>query len=119
MRTFFAVVGMLLCLTPALFAQPSPPPDPNKIQVLIITGQHVHDWRGTTPIPGAGIHQPMLWTTQYGMGRVFATTLGHIRVRSSNPSERRLPVALSGRRRVKSFFQSRPSWQRTSQGLRR
>ena len=32
------------------FAQPSPPPDPNKIQVLIITGQHVHDWRGTTPI---------------------------------------------------------------------
>jgi type 1 glutamine amidotransferase len=31
-------------------AQPSPPPDPSKIQVLIITGQHVHDWRGTTPI---------------------------------------------------------------------
>jgi type 1 glutamine amidotransferase len=32
------------------FAQPSPPPDPSKIQVLIVTGQHVHDWRGTTPI---------------------------------------------------------------------
>jgi type 1 glutamine amidotransferase len=32
------------------FAQPSPPPDPSKIQVLIIAGQHVHDWRGTTPI---------------------------------------------------------------------
>ncbi len=31
-------------------AQPSPPPDPNKIQVLILTGQHVHDWRNTTPI---------------------------------------------------------------------
>ena len=34
----------------ALFAQPSPPPDPSKIQVLILTGQNVHDWRGTTPI---------------------------------------------------------------------
>src|ERR1051326_5520553 len=33
-----------------LHAQPSPPPDPSKIQVLIITGQNVHDWRGTTPI---------------------------------------------------------------------
>ena len=32
-------------------AQPSPPPDPSKAtQVLILTGQHVHDWRGTTPI---------------------------------------------------------------------
>mgnify|MGYP001564749977 CR=1 FL=1 len=31
-------------------AQPSPPPDPNKIQVLILTGQHVHDWKGTTPV---------------------------------------------------------------------
>lgn len=31
-------------------AQPSPPPDPNKIQVLILTGQNVHDWRGTTPV---------------------------------------------------------------------
>lgn len=34
----------------AVLAQPSPPPDPNKIQVLIVTGQHVHDWRGTTPL---------------------------------------------------------------------
>lgn len=33
-----------------LSAQPSPPPDPNKIQVLILTGQHVHDWKGTTPV---------------------------------------------------------------------
>src|ERR1700741_185934 len=33
-----------------VFAQPSPPPDPSKIQVLLITGQHVHDWRNTTPI---------------------------------------------------------------------
>jgi type 1 glutamine amidotransferase len=29
------------------------------------------------PIPGPGIHQPILWTTEYGKGRVFITTLGH------------------------------------------
>ena len=29
------------------------------------------------PIPGAGINQPMLWTVQYGSGRVFTTALGH------------------------------------------
>jgi type 1 glutamine amidotransferase len=42
---------MLLCCawTGVLSAQPSPPPDPSKIQVLILTGQHVHNWRGTTP----------------------------------------------------------------------
>lgn len=29
------------------------------------------------PIPGAGLAQPMLWTVQYGKGRVFVTALGH------------------------------------------
>lgn len=29
------------------------------------------------PIPGPGLDQPMLWTLQYGQGRVFATVLGH------------------------------------------
>ncbi len=29
------------------------------------------------PIPGPGIHQPILWTVDYGQGRVFVTTLGH------------------------------------------
>lgn len=29
------------------------------------------------PVPGAGIDQPMLWTTKYGDGRVFVTALGH------------------------------------------
>ncbi|HVN78788.1 MAG TPA: ThuA domain-containing protein [Terriglobia bacterium] len=29
------------------------------------------------PIPGAGLDQPMLWTVQYGKGRVFVTALGH------------------------------------------
>lgn len=29
------------------------------------------------PIPGKGLNQPMLWTVQYGKGRVFGTALGH------------------------------------------
>ena len=29
------------------------------------------------PIPGPGRAEPMLWTVQYGQGRVFATMLGH------------------------------------------
>jgi hypothetical protein len=29
------------------------------------------------PIPGDGLDQPMLWTLNYGKGRVFATALGH------------------------------------------
>jgi type 1 glutamine amidotransferase len=33
--------------------------------------------KSNQPIPGAGIHQPMLWTVQYGAGRVFVTALGH------------------------------------------
>lgn len=52
MRVAFALavlLGSTLAGAPAL-AQPSPPPDPNKIQVLVLTGQNVHDWRGTTPV---------------------------------------------------------------------
>jgi uncharacterized protein len=37
----------------------------------------LYNGRARQPIPGAGIHQPILWTTQYGKGRVFVTTLGH------------------------------------------
>ena len=29
------------------------------------------------PIPGLGLSQPMLWTVNYGAGRVFMTALGH------------------------------------------
>jgi hypothetical protein len=33
--------------------------------------------KDTQPIPGTGIDQPMLWTVNYGSGRVFVTALGH------------------------------------------
>ena len=52
MRTLIAATVMLLSVVSnarPVLAQPSPPPDPNKIQVLILTGQHVHPWRETTP----------------------------------------------------------------------
>jgi type 1 glutamine amidotransferase len=29
------------------------------------------------PTPGPGLNQPMLWTVNYGNGRVFVTALGH------------------------------------------
>jgi uncharacterized protein len=29
------------------------------------------------PTPGAGLHQLVLWTVDYGRGRVFVTALGH------------------------------------------
>src|SRR5213593_6045 len=53
MRKLLVVLALFLgsvSMTGVLSAQPSPPPDPSKIQVLIITGQNVHDWRGTTPL---------------------------------------------------------------------
>jgi type 1 glutamine amidotransferase len=33
--------------------------------------------KSAQPIPGAGLQQPMLWTVDYGKGRVFVTALGH------------------------------------------
>ena len=36
-----------------------------------------NDPKDTQPIPGPGADEPILWTTQYGKGRVFITALGH------------------------------------------
>jgi len=44
-----AALMAVLAWCAELAAQPSPPADPNKIQVLIVTGRHVHYWRETTP----------------------------------------------------------------------
>jgi len=37
----------------------------------------LYQGKARQPIPGDGIHQPMLWTVDYGQGRVFVTVLGH------------------------------------------
>ena len=35
------------------------------------------DARNKQPMSGPGVNEPMLWTTQFGNGRVFITALGH------------------------------------------
>ncbi len=37
----------------------------------------LYQGKARQPIPGTGIDQPMLWTVEYGKGRVFVTVLGH------------------------------------------
>jgi type 1 glutamine amidotransferase len=44
------------------------------------------DARAPQPLEGAGIHQPMLWTVDYGQGRVFTTALGHVPENLTTPT---------------------------------
>jgi type 1 glutamine amidotransferase len=37
----------------------------------------LYQGKARQPIPGPGKDEPMLWTVNYGQGRVFATALGH------------------------------------------
>ncbi len=37
----------------------------------------LYEGKAKQPTPGDGLNQPMLWTLNYGQGRVFATVLGH------------------------------------------
>ncbi len=37
----------------------------------------LYQGKARQPIPGNGMDQPMLWTVDYGKGRVFVTVLGH------------------------------------------
>jgi uncharacterized protein len=37
----------------------------------------LYNGKAKQPVPGDGLHQPMLWTAPYGKGRVFTTALGH------------------------------------------
>ncbi|MBV8844479.1 MAG: ThuA domain-containing protein [Bryobacterales bacterium] len=46
----------------------------------------LYNGRSTQPIPGAGADEPILWTTQFGMGRVFVTALGHDPMDTENPA---------------------------------
>lgn len=46
----------------------------------------LYNGRSNQPIPGPGKDEPILWTTQFGMGRVFATALGHDPMDTENPA---------------------------------
>jgi Uncharacterized protein conserved in bacteria len=37
----------------------------------------LYQGKARQPIPGKGLHHPMLWTVNYGKGRVFVDALGH------------------------------------------
>ena len=37
----------------------------------------LYQGKAKQPTPGAGLDQPMLWTVDYGKGRIFVTALGH------------------------------------------
>ena len=59
MKRRLSVIASTMCVVGALAyaqppapppAQPASPPGPPKIAVLIVTGQHGHNWRGTTPL---------------------------------------------------------------------
>ena len=52
MKKGLTVIALLLTASVSLLRaqQPAAPAGPPKIQVLIITGQNGHNWRGTTPI---------------------------------------------------------------------
>ena len=46
----------------------------------------LYNGRSAQPIPGPGADEPILWTTQFGSGRVFATALGHDPMDTENPA---------------------------------
>lgn len=52
MKKAIALIALLVCALgrPASAQQPPAAAAPAKLQVLIITGQHQHDWKGTTPV---------------------------------------------------------------------
>ena len=48
--------------------------------------ERASDARNKQPMSGPGINEPMLWTTEYGKGRVFITALGHDGETSAEPT---------------------------------
>ena len=53
------------------------PADQYHVLATAYDDHSLYQGKARQPIPGAGIDQPMLWTVQYGKGRVFVTVLGH------------------------------------------
>lgn len=56
---------------------------------VLATAYDDHSLYGDNPrqaIPGAGITQPILWSVNYGEGRVFTTALGHDEVDVAHPT---------------------------------
>jgi len=54
-------------------------PDRSRYQILATAYDDHKRYQGKArqPIPGDGIHHPMLWVSERGKGRIFVTALGH------------------------------------------
>ena len=50
MRRGLIVIASLICIVGSVAYAQQPAPGPAKLQVLIVTGQNGHNWKGTTPI---------------------------------------------------------------------
>jgi type 1 glutamine amidotransferase len=53
------------------------PADQYHVLATAYDDHSLYQGKAKQPIPGAGLDQPMLWTVQYGKGRIFVTALGH------------------------------------------
>ncbi|MFN7999259.1 MAG: ThuA domain-containing protein [Bryobacteraceae bacterium] len=53
------------------------PPESYHVLATAWDDHALYHGKAQQPTPGPGLHQPMLWTVNYGLGRVFATALGH------------------------------------------
>jgi hypothetical protein len=53
------------------------PADQYRVLAAAYDEHALYQGKARQPVPGAGIDQPMLWTVQYGKGKVFVTVLGH------------------------------------------
>jgi len=53
------------------------PADQYHVLATAYDDHSLYQGKARQPVPGPGLHQPMLWTLQYGRGRVFVTALGH------------------------------------------
>jgi type 1 glutamine amidotransferase len=53
------------------------PPDRYHVLATAWDDHSLYHGQARQPTPGKGLNQPMLWTVNYGQGRVFVTALGH------------------------------------------
>jgi type 1 glutamine amidotransferase len=53
------------------------PPGSFRVLASAWDDHSLYGGKARQPIPGAGLDHPILWTTQFGAGRVFVTALGH------------------------------------------
>ena len=72
------------------------PPESYHLLATAWDDHALYEGKAKQPTPGTGIDQPMLWTVNFGKGRVFVTALGHDAPAIHTPDVRRHFHARSG-----------------------